>query len=161
VEGWKDNSLVLEKVVLPAIRQPDRSDAVEAEERLSIAVIYTSVESTLAALKKAGALASSLGARITLLAPQVVPFPLPLESPPILLDWNEQRFRDIASQSPVETTVRLYLCRDSNELLASALPPKSLVIVGGPKTFWPVRREKRLAAKLRRAGHQVIFTETE
>jgi len=46
-------------------------------------------------------------ARITLLVPQIVPYPLPLTSPPILLDFNERRFRLIAEQAPVETTVRL------------------------------------------------------
>jgi len=151
----------MEKVVLPAVKQPVRTDATQAEQRLNIAVIFTSVESTLAALRRAGALATSLGARITLLAPQVVPYPLPLESPPVLLDWNEKRFRDIASESPVDTTVRLYLCRDSLETVKSALSPKSLVVMGGPKKWWPFNREKRMAANLRRAGHEVIFTETE
>jgi hypothetical protein len=161
VEAQKDNSLALEKLVLPAIKEPRRAEAVETDQRLNIAVIFTSVESTMAALRKAGTLATSLGARITLLAPQVVPLPLPLESPPVLLEWNEKRFRDIASQSPVETTVRLYLCRDSVETLKGALPPKSLVVIGGPKRCWPFNREKRLAKSLRRAGHEVIFTEAE
>jgi hypothetical protein len=112
-------------------------------------------------MKAAGKLASSLGARITLLVPQIVPFPLPLESPPVLLDWNEKRFRVIAGESPVETTVRLYLCRDGLDTLKSALLPHSLVVVGGRKAWWPYTRERSLAAKLRRAGHEVIFAETE
>jgi hypothetical protein len=154
-------SLALEKKLIPASAQPTRAIGEEVDRRLNIAVIFTSVESTLAALRKAGTLASSLGAQITLLAPQVVPHPLPLESPPVLLDWNERRFRTIANESPVETTVRLYLCRDRVETLKSVLSPKSLVVIGGQKSWWPFHREKRLAGKLRRAGHEVIFTETE
>jgi hypothetical protein len=159
VEGQKNILLALERIVQPATGHPGRSETEEAERRLNISVIFTSVEATLAALKKAGALASSLGARITLVVPQVVPYPLPLESPPVLLDWNERRFRVIAGESPVETTVRLYLCRDSVETVKSALSPRSVVVVGGRKGWWRSTREKRLARKLRRAGHEVIFTE--
>src|SRR4051812_46801530 len=96
VEGPKDMLLAFEKLVRPAIGPPGAPER-ETASRLNIAVIFTSVESTLAALRQAGRLAASLGARITLLVPQVVPYPLPLESPPVLLDWNERRFRVIAA----------------------------------------------------------------
>src|SRR5215472_4868680 len=103
-------SLAFERLVIPGTVQPARPRSESTDRRLNISMVFTSVEATLAALRKAGNLAASLGARITLLAPQVVPYPLPLGSPPVLLDWNERRFRVIAEQSPVETIVRLYLC---------------------------------------------------
>ncbi len=130
------------------------------EPQLNISVIFTSVELTMEALKKAGALASSLGARITVLVPQIVPFPLPLESPPVLLDWNERRFQLIAGRSPVETTVRIYLCRDRLETLTSILNSGSVVVLGGRKRWFPTP-EARLARKLRKAGHEVILAEVE
>jgi hypothetical protein len=135
--------------------EPERSD-----QRLKIAVVFTTVDTTLPALRNAGVLASSLGARVTLLVPQVVPHPLPLETPPILVDFNERRFRLIACQSPVETTVRIFLCRDRFETLNSVLSPRSLVVVGGKRRWWPTA-ESRLASKLRKLGHEVIYTETE
>ena len=153
-------SFAIEKILAPSMGHPERPSTTEADQKLSIAVIFTSVESTLAALKEAGTLASSLGARITLLVPQVVPYPLPLESPPVLLEFNERRFRLIASQSPVETTVRIYLCRDGLEILTNVLSPGSIVVIGGQKRWWPTR-EKKLARQLRRAGHEVFFKETE
>ena len=130
----------------------------ETESGLNITVIFTSVEATVTALQKAGALAESLSARITLVVPQIVPFPLPLTSPPVLLDFQENRFREIASQSPVDITVQLYLCRDSMETLNKVLKPHSLIVVGGRKRVWPTAA-KKLARKLRKAGHEVIFTE--
>jgi hypothetical protein len=147
--------LVTPSTVLPPPRIPD-----DSEPKLDIAVVFTSVAATLAALRAAGALASRLGARINLLVPQVVPYPLPLASPPVLIDWNERRFRVIAETSPVETRVQLYLCRDRLQALTQALRPRSLVLLAGAKHWWPTP-EKSLARKLRRAGHEVIFTEME
>jgi hypothetical protein len=118
------------------------------------------VEGTLAALKTAGTLANRLGGRITLVVPEVVPFHLPLNKPAVLHDWNERRLRTLVEQSPVETTVRFYLCRDRDETLASILKPHSLVVIGGKKRWWPTS-ERRLAKQLRRLGHEVILTETE
>jgi alkylated DNA repair dioxygenase AlkB len=66
----------------------------------------------------------------------------------------------LAAESPVETTVRICLCRDRWEALEVLLEPRSLVVLGGRKRWWPTR-ESRLAQKLRRAGHEVILTETE
>ncbi len=104
-------------------------------------------------------MAISLGASITLLVPQVVGYALPLESPPVLVEFNERRFRQIASQSPVETNVQIYLCRNKFETLASVLTSRSLVVVGGRKRRWWPTRDEALARDLRRAGHEVIFQE--
>jgi len=128
----------------------------ESEPQLNVVVVFTSVQSTVAALKRAGALAHSLNGRITLVVPQVVPYPLPLTRPPVRVDWNESRFRILANESRVETTVRICLCRDRFDTLTKVLNPRSLVVLGAPKRWvWP-SAEKRLARALRRAGHEVI-----
>ena len=153
-------SLAIEKILVPKTGYPTRHLGDEADQKLNIAVVFTSVESTLAALKEAGNLANSLGARIKLVVPQVVPYPLPLETPPVLVEFNENRFRVIASESPVETSVQIYLCRDRFETLTSVLQPGSIVVLGGKKRWWPTKDEL-LARQLRRAGHEVVFKETE
>jgi len=151
-------SLILEKLLAPAAEKPERPHTSYANARLNISVVFTTVDATLAALRKAGALASRMRARITLLVPQIVPYPLPLTSPPVLLDFNERRFRLIAEESPVETTVRLYLCRDRQGMLKGALEPHSVVVLAGRKHWWPTA-ESRLARALRRDGHEVVFEE--
>ena len=153
-------SLAFEMQLAPGIGRPERSAEEELKRGLEVAVVFTSIESTAAALKSASELANRLSARITLLVPQVVPYPLPLTSPPVLLDFNERRFRFLAAQSPVETTVQMYLCRDRLEALRTVLKPHSLVVIGGLKRWWPTS-EKKLAGQLRRLGHEVLFTEME
>src|SRR5262249_42504480 len=142
----------------PAAARPKPSVDADHQSRLNITVVFTSVDATVAALKKAGRLAESLGARITLLVPQVVPYPCPLADPPVSLDFQERRFCEIAAESPVEIHVQLYLCRDSRDVLKRTLKPKSLIVLGGRRRWWPTR-EWRLARKLRGEGHEVVFTE--
>jgi hypothetical protein len=153
-------ALALEKLLAPATAFPEQAPNQDSNQKLDLAVVFTAVEPTVRALKHAGALADRLAARITLVVPQVVPYPLPLTSPPVLLDFNERRFFAIASQSGVDTTVRIYLCRDQWEALRLVLKPHSLILIGGRKRWWPTA-EAQLAKRLRRAGHDVIVVETE
>jgi len=151
-------SLILEKVLTPAPGLPERPVTGHASNRITISVVFTTVEATLAALRKAATLAAKMRARIALLVPQIVPYPLPLTSPPILLDFNERRFRVMAEQAAVETSVRLYLCRDRRDMLKTALQSHSVVVLAGPKRWWPTS-ETLLARALRNAGHEVVFEE--
>jgi hypothetical protein len=154
--------MALEKTLVPvaASAPATRETNLKLEPKLNIAVVYTSPAATLAAIQEAGKLADNLGGHLELVVPQVVPYPLPLESPPVLIEFSERRFREIASHSPVETTVRIYLCRDSGETLAKVLKPGSLVVIGGRRRWWPTR-ESALARKLQKAGHEVVFKEME
>lgn len=150
---------VLEKRVAAAAARPHAVPGRE-ESGIEVAVVFTSFEPALAALKHAGAVAERLGGRITLLVPQVVPFPLPLTSPPVLIDWNERRFRMIAEATAVDTEVRLYLCRDRDETVRRFLGHPALVCLGGPRRWWRLTAERRLARVLRRSGYEVVFIET-
>ena len=151
-------ALALERMIAPVTGVPARPCTEETGSKLDISVVFTTVDATLSALQQAGDLASSLGGRITLIVPQVVPYPLPLTSPPVLVDFNERRLRVLAGRCSVETRVSIYLCRDPWETLKSVLKPHSLVVLGSRKRWWPTA-EKRMAAKLRSAGHEVMVTE--
>ena len=154
-------SLAFQKNLTPAVASPEWPLGEQTDSKLEISVVFTSVAWTIAALKRAAVLADQLGARITLLVPQVVPYPLPLTSPPVLLAFNERRFRLIASESPVETRVNIYLCREPFETVKAILKGRSLVVLGGRRGRWWPTAEQRLAGKLRRSGHEVVFAETE
>jgi hypothetical protein len=133
------------------------SRAVEAgpPSGLPLHVIFTHPEGTRRALQAACLLGQGLQARPALIAAEVVPYPLPLESPAVPIRVTEQRLSAIAVGHE-ETSVRVYLCRDRNEAIRRALPPKSIVLIGGRRRWWPAG-EQVLARVLRRDGHKVIF----
>jgi hypothetical protein len=132
----------------------------ESKPTLKITVVFTSIESTRAALQQAGYLAHCLGACITLLVAYPIPYAVPLTCPPVALAFHERRLRQLASESPLETTVYLYLCRDRLETLKKVLTPGSLLVVGCRKTWWSTG-ERSLARKLQKMGHEVVRAETE
>ena len=91
-------ALALERMIAPVTGVPARPFTEKTDSKLEISVVFTSVEATLAALREAGTLAKALGGRITVVVPQIVPYPLPLTSPPVLVDFTERRFRVIAER---------------------------------------------------------------
>jgi len=125
--------------------------------RLNISVIATSEKCTKAALRKASGLAKDLSTQITLIAPQVVPYALPLTRPQVSMEFLKKQFSEVAADCAVDVEVRLILCRDELETLQSVLKPDSLIVIAGNRRWWPTR-ETRLARRLQR-GHQVIFQE--
>ena len=127
---------------------------------LEVTVIFTNEPRTLWALERACDLARGLNARIRLVVPQVVPYPAPMNSPPVRTEFNENRFRTMASQQSIDTRVDLYLCRDRDEVLKQVLKPASAIVIGARKSWWP-SAEKALARRLRRRGHRVILACTE
>jgi hypothetical protein len=143
------------------VQGPAPLETLNPDRKLPIAVVFTTVPATLAALKEAASRADKLNARITLVVPQVVPFPAPLEVPPVLREFNEHRFRVMARDACVDMDVRICLCRDRVEELRLLLPAGSIVVLGGRSDrFWP-GKDARLARNLRRAGYEVIFREME
>jgi hypothetical protein len=131
---------------------------------LEVVVMFTDVRGTLKALKTAAELAHNLNGRIKVLAPQVVPYPLPLESPPVSREFNQRRFQTLASKDsaavPIETRVELCFCRDRDDAVCQALEPEALVVMGVHQSWWPTA-EKALARKLRTKGHHVILVDSE
>jgi hypothetical protein len=137
----------------PAL-QTDRPAAV-SDSSLEIVVLHTKAKETLRALKMAGELACGL-APIRLLAVQVVPYPLALNAPQVSVEFLESRFSKMASEAVVDASVDIRLGRDAGGVLESALSPRSVVVIGGRRRWWPTAR-MRLARRLERLGHHVVF----
>jgi hypothetical protein len=129
--------------------------------KLDLKVIFTDLARTAAALATARTMARGLGARITLLVAQVVPYPLPLTAPDVPVEFTERLLESIAGcRDDAETSIEIYLCRDRLETIRRALAPNSIVIVGARKwRWWPAwfySWEGSLARLLRREGRRVL-----
>jgi hypothetical protein len=133
------------------VRQP-----VPEGDKLDLQLVVTRLSVAREALANASAYASGLDARITILAAQVVPYPLPLEEPPVQTGILEKALGALAAEQPVETAVEIYLCRDRWETMRQVLKRESIVMMAGRRRWW-LSTEARFASALRKVGHRVLY----
>lgn len=128
---------------------------VQTGREFEVFVLFTDIPSTLGAIRTAARLAESLKARLKLIAPQIVPYPLPLAEHSVQRDFLQRKFRALAASSSVELRVELLFCRDPWQCLLEQLPPESIVVVGERPRWWPCTG-RSLGRKLAKRGHHVI-----
>jgi hypothetical protein len=156
----------------PVISGMNREQSVTAERRpgralsessLRLTVVFTSVPGTVAALVRAGRLARDLDLSLTLMVPQVVPYQVPVTSPPVAVSHTRQMALALISESNLnacEINVQICLCRDRLECLSRLMSARSIIFVGG-RDFWWRTRERKLARALRALAYEVIFVDQE
>jgi hypothetical protein len=93
-------------------------------------VIFTDVPETKAVLSAAASLAHGLDLPLQVLATQIVPYPLPLDAPPVAVDFAEHAMASMVAGVHAQVEVRILLCRDANETLRKAVAPDALVVIG-------------------------------
>ena len=129
--------------------------------RTTIFVLFTGVRKTLDALWNAGRLARDLDVHIEIIVPEIVPYPLPLDEPPVLRSFWNHRYRTIVEQAGIDTSIHVCLCREPREAVDRLLDPGSIVVIGtrhiGTRHRWWPTREHRFGRWLRTKGCHVIF----
>jgi len=143
------------------VRAPETTfpPAKSQEPPLDVYVVFTTPERTKTALQVASGMARCLGARLTLLVAQIVSYPLPLDRPPVQTDFTERALSQLASGQDVDTSVKVYLCRDREQTVRQELAADSIVVIG-TRARWLSRAERKLARLLKHDGHYVILVET-
>ena len=119
-------------------------------------VVATTINGTRAALAAAVPLARGSLARLVVLVPQVVPYPLAVDAPADITAFNERRHRDLVREADAEAEITVCLCRTPNDVLHT-IPPESTVVIGGPSGSVLPSREERLSRHLTRMGHHTVF----
>lgn len=123
---------------------------------LSIAVLFTHLDGTMAALKAAAIFSRRLDVLIRLIVLEVVPYPLSLsESPRSELFWRRLLTR-LTSVVHVQASIEIYLCRDRRQALRQLFNRSTVFVLGGRKRAWR-SPEQRLARWLQDQGHTVLF----
>jgi hypothetical protein len=119
-------------------------------------VLATTEEGTRLALAEAMRLAGGADARVLLLVPRIVPF---LSTPDSRLEAIAiaDRYRAIAVEAGVDARVRLCFCRRLDDIFRWMLGPGARIVIGGRRRRWWPTAAERVARRLERQGHHVVF----
>jgi hypothetical protein len=127
---------------------------------LEVQVVFTNLPQTLAALAVVSRLGLSLEVRPRVLIFCDLPTTLPLEIRFVPAGFFEEKIRALTRESSVGFSVQQCICRNLGESLRGLLHPHSLVVIAGRKRWWPTR-EQRLAGRLTKDGHHVLFVNAD
>src|ERR1700676_3672525 len=79
----------------------------ESQARFKVNVLFTSPKATRSAVNIAAKLAGNLGARIRIIAPHIVPYPLQLNQPAVGPEFTEKKARAIMGDCSLETEIQV------------------------------------------------------
>lgn len=127
---------------------------------LQVVIPHRTSRLTRAALKYAAGLANDLNVRLRLVDVHVVPYGVPLNEPTVNPAYLARRIRNLARESTLPVSAEIVYARDWEQGFRRVLGPASLVLMAIQRSWWRTS-EKRLAARLRKHGHQVIWVECE
>ena len=119
-------------------------------------VLTTRPDATRTALTTAIPLARGARARLVLLVPHVVPYPLPVDRGAEAGAFIERRYQELLREEHGVAEIRVCLCRTPADVV-HALPPASTVVVGGRSGSLWQSGDERLSRRLARLGHHAIF----
>jgi hypothetical protein len=125
-------------------------------ERLRINVVFTEIQSTELALKRAVELAIDLGAETQIIVPHIVPYPLALECPVVPLEFMCKQLEILAASVGADPYIHVYLCRDAIALLRKLLPPGSIAVLHARNRWLFPSKSQRIARALQRYGCAVV-----
>ena len=104
-----------------------RLEVTTASTQRTLYVIATRFDGAGPALETAIPLARGLRARLVLLVPQIVPYPLPVDGPAEATAFVERQYSDLVRDMDGEAAIRILLCRTLNDVLP-VIPPAATVV---------------------------------
>jgi hypothetical protein len=145
--------------VTPVSRRPDARYPAECDPSIrsdAVYVLFTTIEATLAAARVGHDFATAISVPLKLIHVRTVPYPLSVDSPTGVSPLETDEFLERLSAAGVDAEFHVVLCRDERRAIPSAVPRHSLVVLAGPRHWWPTRPERWRRA-LDSAGHFVVF----
>jgi hypothetical protein len=119
-------------------------------------VVATTDAGTRRALVEAARMTNGSGVRVLLLVPHVVSV-LRSTADPVQALAITDRYRTIAAEEGVDALVRLCVCRRLDDMFRWMLGPSAHIVVGGRQRWWWPTAAERIARRLTRQGHRVVF----
>src|SRR5712671_1847305 len=128
-----------------------------ADSQPTIHVIATTFEGTRAALATAVPLAKGSGAKLIVVVPCIVPYPVEIEAPCDPTTFFARRYRDVIERLGGDATIEVCRCRRSDDIVMRLSASRTTVVLGGPVGRWLTSPEERFASRFSRRGRPVIF----
>ena len=127
---------------------------------LDVVIPYKTPKLTAAALECAVSLGLDLDIRLRLVQVHVIPYVLPLDRPDVRPAHLKDNLRRIARKYDLPISPELVFARDWESGFRRTLRPHSVVLIPIQKAWWRTH-DKRMAERIRKHGHQVIWVECE
>ena len=127
---------------------------------LQVVIPHRTPELTRAALEYSASLATDLSVRVRLIDIHVVPYGVAIDTPTVNPKHLARRLRQLAQESALPVSAEVVYARDWEQGLRRSLAPGSVIVMAMRRSWWPTK-DKRLAARLRNLGHQVMWVECE
>ena len=127
--------------------------AKSAAAALEVNVLCTGMPATVKAIDSAAELARGLNARLHLLVAQVVPYAVPLESPPVLVEFQEALFRDMRGVMAWKPMSISSSAGTRGDVRCGSSAPRSVVVLGARRRMVASRETlaRRCAARATRS----------
>jgi hypothetical protein len=146
------------KTATEQIRPPRRATVMFDD--LQIVVPFRDSKLTKAALKYASGLIEAQNVRVRLIDVHVVLHGVPLDQPTVDPKYLERRLKNVARESELSVSSEVVYARDWEQGLRRVLTSGSIVLLPMRRASWRTS-EKRLAARLRKLGHTVVWVECD
>lgn len=126
---------------------------------LSLYVVATTDQGTLAALNAARSFSSDLSSTITLVVPHIVPYPQAIDQPLVPVSFSIARFAKLSAEIDAELSLTICVCRPGDFRFDAVLPLDVVVLVGGTRGRLRRTREQRLVDRLTARGRRALFVD--
>jgi hypothetical protein len=130
------------------------ADQASAIPALRVIVVYTFVEEALRVCSQTAQFVEQLGMTLRILVPVVVPYPLPIERPPVDPQFIAHGIIEACAGVDVPVRIDVRLCRDRLQCVGHELERPSIVVL--PRRRRWAWGERRLERTLRRDGYEVV-----
>lgn len=125
-------------------------------------VIATTDEETRTALAEAKRLAGECpDSRVVLLVPHLVSYSATLDPPRDAPAEITEHYRALAAEAGLDVAVRVCFCRHREDVFRWMLGRRALVVIGGRRRQWWPTAAQRMASRLIRDGHEVVFANAD
>jgi hypothetical protein len=124
--------------------------------RDAVQIVATGEDGTRCALREAKRLAGGSGTRLVVLVPHVLSS-FWTATDPSETQVLSDRYRALATDAGVNAVVHVCVCRRIDDVFRWMLRRHARIIVGGRRGWWVPSAAERIARRLTRLGHEVVF----